>query len=257
MASDRAIERGDGDGILDQRAGIGRAQLERRIAQGWADRPPDVARIRDHAGAHQRRHIGVEFLLRAEQVRHAGARQLVVGGEPIPFQSRASRLPERRGGRKGEEQRQIGQHSIHHVDALVRIGQLDVHVQPAQEVALTDHLQVVHDAVVALFIGLLRAAPGGGRMGAGGQDGKPMLGRHRGDGSAQSAQLGARIRHVVVRRGDHLDLRLQELGRDSAIRCSLGGLEEWLRHAAHDRLRLGVDQEIFLFDAELERTGRS
>ena len=94
-------------------------------------------------------------------------------------------------------------------------------------------------------------------MSAGGQDGKPMLRRHRGDGSAQSAQLGARIRHVVVRRGGHLDLRLQELGRDSAIRCSLGGLEEWLRHAAHDRLRLGVDQEIFLFDAELERTGRS
>ena len=32
--------------------------LERR-----PDRPPDIARILDHAGAHQRRDIGVELLL--------------------------------------------------------------------------------------------------------------------------------------------------------------------------------------------------
>ncbi len=182
------------------------------------DRPPDIARILDHAGAHQRGHIGVEFLAGAEQLRHAGARQLVIGGEPVALEPRAPRLPERRGGREREEQRQIGQHSIHHVDPLVRIGQLDMHVQPAQEIALADHLQVVHDGVVALFVGLLRAAPGGGRMRAGGENGEAVFGRHRGDGLAQMAQLRARIRHVDVGRGHHLDLRLQELRRDCGRR---------------------------------------
>jgi len=39
----RAIERGDGDCILDQGAGIGCAQFERGVVQLGADGPPNVA----------------------------------------------------------------------------------------------------------------------------------------------------------------------------------------------------------------------
>ena len=94
-------------------------------------------------------------------------------------------------------------------------------------------------------------------MRAGGQDGEAVLGRDRGDGPAQMAQLGARLRHVGVRRRDHLDLRLQEFARDPAVGRGSRGLEERLRHVVRDQLGLGVDQEVFLFDSEGEFVGHS
>src|SRR5262249_36562112 len=51
MTRQRAVERRDGNRILDQGAAIGRPQLERRIATRGPDRPPDVAGVLDHAGA--------------------------------------------------------------------------------------------------------------------------------------------------------------------------------------------------------------
>ncbi len=81
-------------------------------------------------------------------------------------------------------------------------------MQPAHEVALADHLQVVHHVIVALFLGLPRLAPSAGGMGAGGEDGEAVFASHRRDGPPQIAQFRARVGHVVVRRGDHLDLRL-------------------------------------------------
>ena len=190
--------------VLDQGAAIGRAQLERRVLERGADRPPHEARILHHPGAHQGRHIGVEFLLGAKQLRHAGARQLVIGGEPIALEPGRPRVPERRGCRQRHEQRKIGQHARHHVDALVRVRQLDMHMHAAQHVALTDHLQVVHDGVVALGRALLHVAPGRGRMRAGGEDREPVLGRDPGQGLAQETQLLARGRHVGVRQGRDL-----------------------------------------------------
>ena len=216
------------------------------------DRPPYVARILHHAGAHQGRHIGVELLLGAEQLRHAGARQLVVGGEPVAFEPGRPRIPERRGCCQGHEQRKIGQHAGHHVDALVRIGQLDMHVHAAQHVALADHLQVMHDGVVALGTALLHVVPGRGRMGAGGEDRQPMLGGGLGERLAQETQLLARGRHVGMRQRRDLDLRLQQFPAGLPAGRLLGGFQECLRHGAGRRLGIGVDQEEFLFDAELE-----
>jgi hypothetical protein len=43
----------------------------------------------------------------------------------------------------------IGQHSRHHIDARVGVRQLDVDVQAAEHVTPADHLQIVHDGVVA------------------------------------------------------------------------------------------------------------
>jgi len=130
-------------------------------------------------------------------------------------------------------------------------------MQPADQVALPDHLQVVHDVVVAFFLGLPRLAPSGRRMGPGGKDSEPVFASHRRDGPPQVAQFSPRVGHVVVRRGDHLDLRLQELRRDAAGGGSIGGFQEGLRHFAYEGVRLGIDQEILLFDAKCECTGHS
>ncbi len=241
--------------VLDQRAAIGRPQLERGMLERRADRPPHIARIRHHAGAHQGRHIGVELLLGAEQLRHAGARQLVIGGEPIALEPGRARVPERRGRRQGHEQRQIGQHAGHHVDPLVGIGQLDMHVHAAQHVALADHLQVMHDGVVAHRIALLHVVPCRGRVGAGGEDRQAMLGGGAGQRLAQEAQLLARGRHVGMRQRRDLDLRLQQFAAGLSAGRLLGGFQERRRHGARRRLGVGVDQEELLLDPELEDIG--
>jgi hypothetical protein len=62
-----------------------------------------MARIGDDAGLHQRRHIGVELLLVVEQLRHAGARLLVIGGETVAFKTGRPRMPERRGSCERDE----------------------------------------------------------------------------------------------------------------------------------------------------------
>ena len=222
-----------------------------------ADRPPHIARILHHAGAHQGRHIGVELLLGAEQLRHAGARQLVIGGEPVALEPGRARIPERRGRRQGHEQRQIGQHPRHHVDPLVGLGQLDMHMHPAQHVALADHLQVVHDGVVAHGIALLHVVPCRGRMGAGGEDRQPVLGGGAGQRLAQETQLLPRGRHVGMRQRRDLDLRLQQFPARLPAGRLLGGFQERRRHGAGRRLGVGVDQEELLLDTEPEDIGHA
>ncbi len=130
-----------------------------------------------------------------------------------------------------------------------------MHVQPAQEIALADHLQVLHDRVVALLCGLLGLAPERSRMRAGRQNGEAVIGGHRGDGSPQVAQLGAGGGHVLMGRRGHLDLRLQEFGRGPAIGCRSGRFEERSGHIARHELRGGIDEEILLFDTDRERAG--
>ena len=124
-------------------------------------------------------------------------------------------------------------------------------MQPAQHVAPADHLQIVHHGVVAVAIGLLRAAPVRGRMRAGGEDREAVLGGDLGDGLAQMTQFLARGLDVGVRQRHGFDLRLQEFARDLAAGRLLGGLEELLRHRARHRLGGGVDQEIFFLDPDL------
>ena len=131
-----------------------------------------------------------------------------------------------------------------------------MHMQSAQQVALADHLQVVHDLVVTLLRGLQSGAPQRGRVSAGCEDGQAVFGCHGGDGLAKVAQFRARIRQVAVRRGDHLDLRLKKLRRDAALGRRLGGLEERLRDVGGDALRFRVHQKIFFLYAERKRGAR-
>ena len=185
MTRQRAIERGDGDRILDQGAGIGCAQFERGVVQRGADGPPNVARILDHPCLHQRRHIGIEFLPGAEQLRHARARQLVVGGEPIALEPRACATA--RTARRSRARGTTADKAACGTSRSIRAsgsGSSTCTCSPHKQVALSDHLQVVHDVVVARFLGLPRLAPSACRMGAAGEDGEAVFGRHRGDGSA-------------------------------------------------------------------------
>ena len=131
-----------------------------------------------------------------------------------------------------------------------------MHVHAAQRVAQRDHLEVVDHRVIALGFGLTRFEPRRGRMGAGGDDRKAMLGSDAGHDAAQRAELRMGRCHVGMRCGCDLDLRLQHFAGDlpaaGALRREARGLEKRRRHGASERLGLGIDEEILLLDAKAE-----
>jgi hypothetical protein len=89
----------------------------------------------------------------------------------------------------------------------------------------------------------------------GGKDPQPVRGCDVRQGSAQVAQLFAGRFQVRMRSGRDFDLRLQHLARHLTTGLPgrlLGRGQEPLRHVADDRLGFGIDQEVFLLDAETE-----
>ena len=197
----------------------GARSSERRIFQRRPDRPPQMAGVLDGAGAHHRRDIFVVVAVAAEQFGQPGARQFIVGGEPITFQPGGAALPERRRGRQRDEQRQIRQHPRHHVDPARRIGKLDMDVHAAQHVALADHLQHVHDMGVAVLGRLHRLRPARRRMGAAGEDGQAVLGGGGGHVLAEPLELGSRVADLAMRLRRNLDLGLEKLAADPPRSC--------------------------------------
>ena len=73
-------------------------------------------------------------------------------------------------------------------------------VQAAQEIPLPDHLQVVHDEVVAFLRRLQSRAPHCGRVRAGRKNRKAMLSGDGRNDTAELAQFAARVGHVHMRR---------------------------------------------------------
>ena len=94
-------------------------------------------------------------------------------------------------------------------------------------------------------------------MGAGGEDGEAVLGRDRRHGVAKEAQFGARLLHAGMGNGRRFDLRLQEFAADAAAGRVLRLRQEGLRHLPRNRLRLGVDEKILLFNPQICMRGAS
>jgi len=125
-----------------------------------------------------------------------------------------------------------------------------MHVHAAQHVAVADHLQVIHDRAVALFLGDQLLGPERERECAHGGQPELVLGRGLAERAAISAKMLARLLHGVAGRRRYLDLRLQHLGRHAVAEFFAGLAEELLVDAAHRPARLGVEHEIFFFHAD-------
>ena len=215
-------------------------------------RPPDIARVRDDLGADQRIDVFAVVLVGAEQLGQAGARQFVVGGQPIADEAGEVALPERRRCRQRQQQRQIGRQPHDQIDAGVDVRHLDMHVHAAQHVAVADHLQVVHDRAVAR---LRRHRSARARRRAGRCPWRQAPACARPAACAERAAVmrpDARALRCALSQGgvDHLDLRLQHLGRHAVAERLVGAVEEALVDAAHGAARARVEHEIFLFHAE-------
>ena len=220
---------------------------------GGAQVPPDLAGVLDDAVAHQQID-GVAVLLPAlEAARQARARQLLVGGEAVALEAGVLALGERRRGGEHQQVRQEIARLVHQVDAQLVVVDADVHVHAADDEAAADAGQILGDGLVALALGRLLRAPAREGMGGGGDGRQAVLAgqpRHR---RAQRLELGARRARRRVHLRLDLDLRFQELARHLAAQRLLAGLEQRVRHLAHEVPARAVDEQVLLLDADGER----
>ena len=156
-AQDAAEQRGDGDAVVEQRADIGDAHLERGEARRGPQVPPDLGRVLDQPGVHQNLDGALIFAVAAELMRHAGAGQLVEHRQAVGLEPGRLPLPERRGGGERKEMRQEICRLAEQVDAQILVLDADMHMHAADHQPARHLLQVAREHVVALLVGVLLA----------------------------------------------------------------------------------------------------
>src|SRR5262249_20308377 len=152
---DAAKQRSDGDTVLDERANIGNAHLERGEARRRTQVPPDLGGVLDQSGADEKLDGAFIFTIARKLMRDAGARQLVEHREPVGFEPGLDALPERRGGREREQMRQEIGGLTKQVDAQIVVLDADMDMHARNHEPSPDLLEVVGNHIVALLVGVL------------------------------------------------------------------------------------------------------
>ncbi len=89
-------------------------------------------------------------------------------------------------------------------------------------------------------------------MGRGGYDRQIVIRRDVDHSGAQCRQLGPCFGDIATDGRSDLDLRTQELGNDLTLAARLAFLDHRLGRVVREVHRLGIDEEIFLFDPHRE-----
>src|SRR5690606_6187829 len=92
----RHDERGETQRVVDVRANVHDARLERRIARARPEIPPDLRRVLDDARLGHHADEAAKFREAREALRNAGARQAVEDRETERLEPRVDALPQRR-----------------------------------------------------------------------------------------------------------------------------------------------------------------
>lgn len=101
-------------------------------------------------------------------------------------------------------------------------------MQAAKNVAPADHLERIHQTVVARFIGMPVPLPSGKRVRPGGDDAQThAVGDFR-NAAAQACHLPQRLGRIRKDRRDHLDLRLLQLERNLLAQAFAAGSHKFL-----------------------------
>src|SRR5262245_10487637 len=249
-ANETAEHGRDRDCIVEPRAAVGDTQLDRRIVERGPYGPPDVARVGNDLRPGQRGNEFAIVLVGPEQLGQSGAGQLVIGSEPVTYETGQVPLPEWGGRRKGKQEREVGRQPHNQVYARVDVGHGDVQVHSAQHVPVTDHLQVVHDGAVTRLARHHLLRPEGEGKGPHGGETQVVIGGSLREDPAIVSEMAARLVHGGARRGGDLELRLQHLGHNPVAELLLRCRKEFLVRATHRMARLSVEQEVFLFHPE-------
>src|SRR5690348_2510393 len=100
-----------------------------------------------------------------------------------------------------------------------------MHMHPAKHIALADHLQSLHEFLVALRGTADHFRPIRGGMGAGCKDCETMPLRRFGGGTAKFEQLLPRVAKADMRPCGHFELSLQHFTIDTATGARFTSLE--------------------------------
>ena len=215
-----------------------------------ADVPPDVRVVRDAAGLLELPDdLGVVGVV-AEARRRARAGE---GGEDhLPARGEAGRLaaPEGRARREREQRGEVREQPVHDLDRLLGLVDGDVDVQPEDQLAPRDVLELVDEMPVAVASSDALALEQRERVRPGRADAHALLGGDAGHVGAQLAQLVVDLgRRAADRRGD-LEHGLHQLGVDARLELVALGRGEHGLDVLDEVERLAVEQHVLLLDAE-------
>ena len=238
--------------VLDARADIADAHLQRREPGTRPDVPPDLGAVLDHPDLDQ----GVQVLLVLAEAHigfgDAGARQLVEDGQPIGLQVGHLALPERR--RRGQHQ-EMGQEVadlVHQIDAEIRVLDADMDMHGADQQPPHRHADILLELLVALPLRGLLGLPGGKGMGRGGDHLGAMGTGDLADAAAQADQVVTGLGDAAADRRPDLDLGPHELGRHPRTKPALALGHDVVGRVGDEIACHRVDEKVFLLDTDGE-----
>src|SRR4029079_15620175 len=186
---ERLAEGGQRDRVLHARYRVADANLDRPEARVQTDVPPDVRVVRDAAGLLELADdLGVVGVV-AEARRGSRARE---GREDhLPARREAGRLAAREGraGGEREQRREVREQAVDDLDRLLGVVDRDVDVQPKDQLAPGDVLELVDEVPVAVAGGDALALEQRERVRPGRADAHALLGGEARHVGAQLAQL--------------------------------------------------------------------
>ena len=217
--------------------------------------PPEEGGLRDRSRAQEQLDGGDPVLVVREAPRQPGAREGLKQDRPVGGQPGRPTAPQRRAGRKREEQREVGAQAVQQPYGALGIRHADVHVQGERRLAPGDPAhRALHHLVAAgrrdlRVLGHLAGMHA--RRGHLEADGPRVAGEPR----AQAAELGHRPAHRVVGGGGELERRLVGLGRAASGEV-LAECRQQRVGALGERPGLGIEEHHLLLEAHRVRGRR-
>ena len=142
---------------------------------------------------------------------------------------------------------------IEQVDPQLLVLDADMDMHAADEHPVGHGLHVVSEALIALLVDIVLLAPVAEGVRGGRDRGEAVIAAGPRDAAPEPAQLGPHLADIPADLRADLDLGPEELIRHLLAERPHAFIDKALRRVGSKRARLGIDQEIFLLDAQCER----
>ncbi len=252
-AHDTDQQRRQGYRVVEARANVHDARLERRVSRTGPQVPPDARGVFDQPRIHQDIDVALVLRVARESLRQTGARQRIKDCQTVTLESRIAPLPERRRAGQGEQVRQEIRHLVHQVDAQFVVVDADMNVHAADEQSSRRRLHFDSQGVVTVFLRLLLFRPATERVRRRGDRRHSVTCGYVDDDPAQPPQLDLGFLDVLADLGADLDLRPQQLRCHLRTAPLLALGHKTIGWIDDEAARLFVDQQVLFFYANCER----
>src|SRR5579871_786244 len=140
LGDDGLEDGGDADRLVDARADIADAELQRRVRVVRAHVPPDFRAVGDGVGGDQCIDEVLVIGPGGEGARDAAAWEVSEDDAAVRFQAGVASHPEGRAGGQAQDMRQQVTNDVHGVDQEFAVLDADMHVRPEDQQALGQFL---------------------------------------------------------------------------------------------------------------------